>query len=43
MQYDIMFNMAFSEESAGNVVRQPELAPGAPRPEVHFLVLPFQF
>ncbi len=43
VQYDILFNMAYSERSGSHVDSARRLSPNTPRPEVRYLVLPFQF
>jgi hypothetical protein len=43
VQYDILFNLSYSEISAGNVNSRRVVVPSAPRPELRYLVLPFQF
>jgi hypothetical protein len=43
VQWDVLFNTAFSAAAAGNVdaTRVPE--PGAPLPELRYLVIPYQY
>lgn len=43
VQWDLLFNTAFSAAAAGNIddTRLPD--PSAPRPELRFLVLPYQY
>lgn len=43
VQYDLIFNSAFSEIGSGNVDSGRRLSPNGARPELHYLVLPFQF
>ncbi len=43
VQYDLVFNSAFSEVGAGNVDPARALSPNSPRAELRYLVLPFQF
>ncbi|MEZ5965657.1 MAG: hypothetical protein R3F56_17615 [Planctomycetota bacterium] len=43
VQYDVLFNMAYSEDTADHVDRARVLTPASPRPELRSLTLPFQF
>lgn len=43
VQYDVVFNMLFSESIEGNVDPSRNLTPSTPRPALRELALPFQF
>ena len=43
VMWDLLFNMRFSETAPNNQNLSQSLSPSSPRPEVHFLVLPYRY
>lgn len=43
IKWDILFNTGFSETESNNLRGASVLGPATPRPELHFLVIPYRF